>query len=239
MLPKIMTDISSCTECKNRKHNQLFCHLSQNELGMISVDKSEKFFAKGKIIFQEGSRGNGLFCIHKGKVKLYKSGRKGKEQIVRLAKEGEVLGYRSLLSNEQYSASAAAIENTVLCFIGKNQFLEILQQNQNLTLETFQLLSRDLKESEKKIVNITQKTVTERIAEALLILKEKFGLDQDEMTLNATLSRREIGDIAGVTTETTIRTLSILNKEGIVNLKGKRIKFLQMKKLLNLASLQD
>ncbi|MBZ0327729.1 MAG: Crp/Fnr family transcriptional regulator [Altibacter sp.] len=236
---KMKLELFGCSECKNRTQNQIFCNLSQGEIETISKGKSENFYPKGQVIFHEGSRGNGLYCVYKGKVKVYKSGEKGKEQIIRLAKEGEVLGYRSLLSNELYSASAAVIEDSVVCFISKGQFLEVLKQNSELSLETLQLLSRDLRESEKKIVNITQKTVVERIAESLLVLKEKFGLDQDGKTLNATLSRREIGNLAGVSTETTIRTLSELNKTDILNLNGKQIEFLNVNKLLSLANIRD
>lgn len=102
-----------------------------------------------------------------------------------------------------------------------------------------QLLSNDLKESEKKIINITQKPVIERISEALLILKEKFGVEADGKTLNITLTRREIGDLAGVSTETTIRTLSELNKRKGLNLNGKQIEFVNLQQLVRLSNVVD
>ena len=239
MSRKNRIEIPSCTHCKNCDPNHLFCGLSNSEIETISMGKSENYYQKGQIIFHEGTRGNGLFCIYKGKVKIYKSSDGGKEQIVRLAKESELLGYRSLLGNELYGTTAAALEDSIVCFIHKSRFLEVLKNNSKLSFDTIQLLGRDLKESEKKIINITQKTVIERIAESLLILKEKFGLNQDGRTLNATLSRREIGNLAGVSTESTIRTLSELNKTDILNLRGKQIEFLNVNKLLSLANLQD
>ena len=232
-------EVPSCNECKSLGEHHLFCGLSQNELTTLSEEKGGNFYKKGQVVFYEGNRGQGLFCIYKGKVKVHKLGREGKEQIVRFAKAGDFLGYRSLLCNEPYHATATALEDTVICYLPKSKFLEILQNSHSLSFKTIQLLTRDLKESEKKIVNITQKPVIERIAEALLILKEKFGLKEDHKTLNVILTRREIGDLAGVTTETTIRTLSEMNKKGVLNLCGKQIELTDVTRLINLANIDE
>jgi len=228
-----------CCECEGRKKSHLFCNLSQADLEKFSEKREDKLYKKGQIIYHEGNRGRGLFCIHKGKVKIHKLGDEGKEQIVRFAKEAEVLGYRSLLCDEPYTVTATAIEDSVICYIPRSKFLEVLESNNDLTFKTIQLLSRDLKESEKKIINITQKPVVERIAEALLILKEKFGILADGKTLDVVLTRREIGDLAGVTTETTIRTLSDLKRQGVVNLNGKKIELMNISQLANIANFVD
>lgn len=237
MQSKIDIEVPSCSECKGRKDNNLFCSLSQNELEKFSEDKADNYYKKGQVIFYEGNRGHGLYCIYKGKVKIHKLGEEGKEQIVRFAKKGDVLGYRSMLGDEPYNATATAIEDCVICSIPKSKFLEVLESNNDLTYKTIQLLTHDLKESEKKIINITQKPVVERIAEALLILKEKFGVMADGKTIDVVLTRKEIGDLAGVTTETTIRTLSDLNKKGILVLSGKRIELANISRLMHLANL--
>ena len=117
--------------------------------------------------------------------------------------------------------------------------MEVLEKNNDLTFKTIQLLTSDLKESEKKIINITQKPVIERISESLLILKEKFGVKEDGITLDVVLTRREIGDLAGVTTETTIRTLSDLKKKGVLNLNGRSIELIDTDQLLFLANLSN
>ncbi len=236
---KKQIEVPPCQDCQGRIHNHLFCSLSDKELDVFSANKGGNFYKKGQNIFYEGNRGHGLYCIYSGKVKVHKLGDEAKEQIVRFAKEGEILGYRSLLSDEPYNATATAIEDSVICYVPKSRFLEVLENNSKLTFKTIQLLTRDLKASEKKIINITQKPVLERIAEALLILKEKFGLADDGQTLNVVLTRREIGDLAGVTTETTIRTLSDLNKKGVVRLQGKRIALVNMNQLTHLANLAD
>ena len=228
----------ACGECGSRCINSLFCSLSKEELTKTSLEKSDKFYNKGDYIFVEGTRGHGLYCVYRGKIKIHKLGAEAKEQIVRFAKEGDVLGYRSLLSNEPYYATATALEDAVLCYVSKKSFLELLENNNKLSYSVIQMLTQNLKESEKKIINLKQKSVIQRICESLLILKEKFGMTEDN-SLNVKLSRREIGDLSGVTVETTIRTLSDLNKKGHIKLEGKKIKLVNISQLVHLANIFD
>lgn len=239
MQTKKRYEIPSCQECKKRNDNQLFCHLSKGELDILSAHRKDNFYKKGQIIFREGDRNKGLFCVHRGKIKIYKLGYEGKEQIVRFANTSDLLGYRSLLSNESYQASAVALEDSFICVIERESFFNILRSNNQLALKTIHLLTTDLKESEKKIIHITQKPVIERISEALLLLREKFKYSADGKTLDISLTRREIGDIAGVTTETTIRTLSDLKKQNVIHLNGKHIEITNLPKLVTFANIMD
>ncbi|MBL6663328.1 MAG: Crp/Fnr family transcriptional regulator [Flavobacteriales bacterium] len=236
--PNNIIETPHCTECDSRCDNQLFNTLSVLELDKTSKEKGGCCYKKGQHIFTEGTRGHGLYCVYKGKVKIHKLGVEAKEQIVRFAKEGDVIGYRSLLSNEPYYATASALEDSILCYISKKTFLEMLENNKNLSYNVIQMLTQNLKESEKKIINLKQKPVIQRVSESLLILKEKFGLTEDGY-LTVKLSRREIGDLSGVTTETTIRTLSELNKKGIIHLKGKSIGLVNMSRLVETANIYD
>lgn len=217
----------------------LFCNLSTHELDNFSEDRTNNFYKKGQVIFYEGNRGHGIYCIHKGKVKVHKDRDDGREQIVRLARDGELLGYRSLLGDEPYNATATAIEDSVICYVRKNKFLDVVENNVQLTHKVMKLLTGDLKESERKLVSITQKPALERIGEALLILKEKFGLKDDAKTLDIAITRREIGDLAGVSTETTIRILAELNKTSALHLNGKSIELTDLRKLTELANILD
>ena len=239
MPPKKSIEVPPCSLCKNHAKHKLFCNLSKEELNKFSEDKGHNFFKKGQDIFYEGNRGHGLFCIYTGKVKVHKLGDEAKELIVRFANEGDILGYRSLLGDEPYAATATAIEDSVICYVPKSKFLEVLHNNHELTFKTIQLLTSDLKDAENKIINITQKSREERIAEGLLILKEKFGLKDDEKTLDVILTRREIGDLAGVNTETAIRTLSDMNKKGVINLNGKQIEIISLPQLVAIANITD
>lgn len=227
-----------CSECLPRTKNTLFCSLTQVELLKNNKEKTHGFYSKGEHIFLERTRGHGLYCVHKGKVKIHKLGAEAKEQIVRFAKEGDVLGYRSLLSNEPYFATATTLEDSIICYVSKKTFLELLSNNNSLSYNVIQILTQNLKDSENKIINLKQKSVIQRVCEALLILKEKFGLTEDNY-LRVKLSRREIGDLAGITTETTIRTLSKLNKKGVIVLEGKKIRLMDKNQLIQLAHFFD
>lgn len=215
----------TCVDCTHRRmHDKKpFNKLTTEELETLSAQMGKNYYKKGQVIFYEGNHPQGLYCIYEGKVKLHKMGEMGKEQIIRFAGGEDVIGYRALLSNEPYSATATAIEDCFVCHVPRSSFFEVLDGSNELSCKMISLLTQDLKSSESKIVNITQKPVRERIAEALLSLHKNFGFEEDGKTLNVVLTRREIGNIAGVTTETTIRTLSDFSKENLLILDGKKI----------------
>lgn len=226
--------VQNCTECKEL--NKLFCGLSLSEREVISQNKRKNIFRKGQVIYYEGNYPQGLFCIYEGKIKISTIGRKGKEQIVKFKGRGEVLGYRALLNDEPYNATATAISDCHVCHISRNAFLDTLEKSQHLSLNTIRLLSNDLRESEQKLINLSQKPVKERVAEALLLLKKHFGVEEDGKTIEVNLTRREIGEIAGITTETTIRILSELSKEKILKLTDKKISIMDIQQLVKIGN---
>lgn len=236
-MPRSTTHIPSCTECSNK--DSLFCSLSHEEKEALSVNKNGNFFKKGEVIFYENNYPHGFYCIRKGKVKISKLGNEGKEQVVRLAGTSELLGYRSILCNEAYQATATAMEDCYICHISSDSFHKVLNDSKRLSLKLVKLLSLNLKDSEQKLINISQKSVKERIAEALLLMKNKFGVEHDGKTLNIVLTRSEIADIAGTTTETTIRTLTLLKKEEVLELRGKKIIIKNLERLTRVANIID
>ncbi len=195
-------------------------------------------FKKGESIFREGSYASGVYCINAGKIKLAMMGSEGKEQIVRMAKPGDIIGYKALLSGDRYSATATAIEDCNICFIPREIFLVILQKDASLSFEMMKLLSNELKHAEEKITHLAQKPVRERVAETILFLKETYGIDKDNQ-INILLTREEIANLVGTATETAIRLLSEFNKEHIIELSGKKIKILDTDKLVRTANLYD
>lgn len=231
-------EVPLCVSCDSRE-NSIFCQLTKGELGKLSTHKTFNVYKKGQAIFYERNLPQGLFCIFSGKVKIHKLGDDGKEQIVRFAKKGNVLGYRALLSGDNYYASATALEETVVCYFQKNIYFEVLKANPELCLQTIKLLASDLKTAEHLITNMAQKHVRERIAEALVMLKDYYGLEEDNMTINTVLTREDIGSIAGTSTETSIRVLSELNKDKIIALSGKRIRITSLEQLLRVANISD
>lgn len=229
-------EIPSCENCENK--SGLLCSLPHTNKTIISKGKGGNFYRKGQVIFYEDNYVNGLYCIHQGKVKLSKLGESGKEQIVRFAKTGDILGYRSLLSNESYKATATAMEDSHICIISKDKFKEAMIENPKLSFGVLELLSNDLKSAEQKLINLSQKTVLERLAEALIVLENCFGTTKNQ-TLDINLTRSELADIVGTTTETAIRSLATLNEEGIVELEGKKIKIVNRKRLFQLSGITD
>ena len=214
-----------------RTHFCMFSELSREQIASLRLQEIDNSYKKGEVLFSEGSYPKALYVVYKGIVKINKYGINGKEQITRLASAGDLIGYRSLLNNESYTASATAIEETKLFKIPSEAFFNLLKENPDFSMKVIQMLANDLRQSEKQVVNMAQKSVREKIAEALLLLSNKFGVNENTNALNSILTRKEIGDIAGVTTESAIRTISDFNKEEIIGIEGKRILIKDLTKL--------
>lgn len=207
-----------------------------NELEDMTLKKDVHFYKKKQPIFVEGSHPMGIYCISRGKVKVHKIGDEGRSQIIRFAKEGDVLGYRELVSNNTYTVSATTLEETVICFIPRNLILKILKENHETAMNILKLMAAELQDVEDKLTSSTQKTVRERLAENLVLLEDIFGLEEDK-TLKISLSRREISNIVGTSTETVIRFLSDFHKAGYIDFTGKKIKLLDIPGLCKVANL--
>ncbi len=200
-----------------------FHGLKNEALDEISQLKTCVSFRKGQVIMHEGARPQGVYCVHRGKIKLYTLGTEGKEQIIRFVTKGDLIGYRSILSDEPISASATALEDTHACYIPKSSFFKVIEDNPKFSLNMLQLSCHELGEAGKMITSLAQKSVKERLAEILLILRTTFGEDDDGY-LNISLTREEIANMVGTATESVIRLISELRKDGFIDSKGKRIK---------------
>ena len=228
----------SCQSCSQR-FNSVFCKAKEEYINLINDQKVCNTYKKGQVLFNEGAYPFGVYCINEGKIKLSHQGDDGKEQIIRLLKAGDVLGYRALLSGDRYSASAVALEDTQICFIPKELFVNMLKLDPGLAFEMMKLLSDELHKAEIKLTHLAQKPIRERLAETLLFIKETYGFEEDGITLNVCLSREEIANLVGTATESAIRLLSEFKKDGMVELDGKKIKILSQKQLIKTANLQD
>ncbi len=230
--------LADCNHCSKRFTN-IFCQAKFDSMQEINTEKVCTVYRKGENIFKEGTRPHGVFCVNYGKIKLSHLGADGKEQITRLVKAGDPLGYRALLGGDKYSSTAIAIEDSGVCFIPKELFMGILQKDSSLALEMLKLLSDNLKKAEQQITNLAQKPVRERLSEAILFIKETYGFEEDGQTIDAAFSREDISNIVGTATETVIRLLSELNKEKVIQLVGKKILILDLNKLVKIANLYD
>ena len=230
-----VNDCVECNKCDSRKIS-VFSVLPPEKIDELMSSKSILVFYYGELIFKEGQYPSGIYILNKGKVKISKYGYEGREQIVRFAREGDVLGYRTLLSADRYACSASAIEESHVCYISSEVFFKLVREFPELSLKFMNLLAIDLKNAEEKAMRMAQKTVRERVAESILILKEIYGFEEDGTTLNINLKRDEIAGIAGTVRETATRFLSELNESHIISLSGKKIRILDMKKLIRSAN---
>lgn len=227
----------SCQDCEIQEG--FFCAFSKDVKKEIGQDKKHLIIKKGEDLFKAGSHPIGLYCLYKGKVKLTKIGKDGKEQILRFSKPGDIIGYRSLLNQEAYQASAKAIEDVYVCLILKDSFLDMVDHNRSFSKNIINLLGDDLKSAEESIIGLSQKTVQERIAESLVLLINTYGYNEDGKTINVKLSRAEIASLAATTQETTIRTLAKMEKEGYLELNKKEIIIPNFNKLMSGTTLFD
>ncbi|TYA55940.1 Crp/Fnr family transcriptional regulator [Formosa maritima] len=213
---------SKCEQCIIRQFNSLKA-LTKDELLRISGCKTSKFIKKGEIIFEEGETLNGVYCVKDGICKLSKLSANGKDQIVKLVVKGDLLGQRSLISDESVNLSAVALNDMEVCFIPKVEIFGNLKNNSDFSMDVLKQMAHDLKESDNVIVNMAQKSVKQRLAEALLYIHKNFGVNKDGI-LNVVLSREDYASVVGTATESAIRVLSQFKKEGLISTTGKQIK---------------
>ncbi len=218
-----------CDHC-SFDSGSIFKFLNPEETDILNFEKDYRQYKRGDILYQEGNRISGFFCINKGIIKVFKTGFDGKEQIIRFAKKGDIIAYRSVLSNELACTSAKVIEDCNVCFIPSEILITFIKSNSSFAVELLKLACHELGEANSFITDIAQKTVRERLAEVLIFLVNDFGLDSEQY-LNISLTREELANIVGTATESVIRLLSDFKADKLVELNGRKIKILNSKGL--------
>jgi CRP/FNR family transcriptional regulator len=228
-----------CATCQHRVRS-ILRDVDEYALQHLDSTKACYTYKKGQVILSEGIPPPGLYCLHTGKVKIYKTGDEGREKIVRLARNGDVIGYRALLLGVPSPVSAAALEESLVCCIPQDTFFKILRANGSLSMRIIELLSAELGNAEEQIVHIAQRPVRERLAEALLLLKETYGTeDGDSSALSVRLSREELAGIVGTAIETLVRTLADFKKERLISTEKRKIRILDLSRLAKVGNIQD
>lgn len=228
-----MEESHNCKGC-SCSSSSVFKNLTAEENVFIDSQKICKEYKRAEVIYREGSRINGVFCLNKGILKIYKTGTDGKEQIVAFAKEGDLTGYRSVLSNEPACTTASVIDDADICFIPSNVIFHLIKTNGEFALALMQLTCKELNQANSYIKDIAQKTVRERLAEALLMLESNFGVNS-EGYLNIILTREELANIVGTATESVIRLLSEFKSDSTIVMEGKKIRLVNKTYLEKLA----
>lgn len=192
-------------------------------------------FKKNQIIYAERETPEYLWCLLKGKVKRFKDGAGGRQQILRLIRPVQYFGYRAYFANEPYVSSAAAFEPSVIGSIPMSLVEDMINHNMKLAWFFIHELSRNLGGSDTKIVNLTQKHIRGRLAEALIILKDSYGYEPDNSTLNIYMGREDLANLSNMTTSNAIRTLSSFVNEKLIIVDGRKIKILNEPMLRNIS----
>lgn len=219
---------TNCSECQSR------CDTAFSSLSSLALDELSEFkrtfsFKKGEILIAAGTRPQGLYCVSKGTVKLETVTSEGESHILRVVKEGGIVGYRCLFADEVSTADAVAVENVDCCFIPQDKIQDLCRKHPDLAMQFLKFISSELRRSEQRLVAAIDKDATERVAEAILFLKDNFS--------RPTWTRREIAEWAGTTPETVMRTLATFEDQALINQTGRRIEIVNRQALLELANL--
>ncbi len=200
-----------------------------NDLKNFLDDNGEVFnFKKGETIYKEGDHSNMIYLIHKGVIKCHKLDEQGKELTTTLHNEDELFGYTSFTQNMPYQETATAMKDTELIGVSKIELKEVLHNNQSLTLELIQLLNDDLSMIKEQLVQMAYSSVSKKTATTILKFAEKMNRKPNEAIK---ISRYDLASVAGIATETLIRTLSSFKKQGIIEIEGRTIKILDLNQL--------
>ncbi len=214
----------------------VFKHLSKEELELIPLDDGPDHYKRGEILYEEGSRINGFYCVVRGIVKIFKTGFDGKDQILMFAKPGDIIGFRSTISGELACTTTKIIEDSSICYIPGDLVKSFVRSNGDFAMDLLELACQELGEANDYITDIAQKTVRERLAEVLIHLKWTFSLDNENF-LQISLTREELANIVGTATESVIRLLSEFKQDRLIELHGRRIKILDETKLIKIGNM--
>ncbi len=219
------------------KSMDLFNNLSDKELCFLVQESSKGRFRRGSVVYYEGRKHSGMYCIQKGVVKVFKIGFTGKEYILRFAHKGDVIAYRSLLTNEKACTSAKVMEDAVLRYIPFDVITRLFDNNWKFRQKIIKMMCKELGESNAFVTEIAQKSIRERTAEMLLYLHDEFGEDCENM-LNIRITRDDMANKLGSATESVIRVLTSFKNEKLISLHGRQIRILNRNKLHQIAFFQ-
>jgi len=219
------------------KSESVLTDLPIADFELLSSNKTEQVYKKAEIIFREGGFPSGIFYIIEGKVKKYKIDNDGKEQIIYVANTGELIGYHAILAGDRYPDSAATLEESKIAFIPKEDFLITLQQSPTLTNRLLKTLSHEFAVLANSLTLFAQKSVRERLALQLIVLREKYKVNfQPGLPVEINMGRDDLASLVGTARENVVRLLTEFKEAGIVQTKGRKIIVLDVTKLIAIAN---
>jgi len=219
------------------KSESILMDLCTEDFELLTANKTEQAYSKGEIIFREAAYPSGIFYIIDGKVKKYKVDKDGREQIIYVANQGEILGYHAILSDDRYPDSASALEKSRIAFIPREDFLITLQQSEVLSKRLLKTLSHEFAVLVNSISVFAQKSVRERLALQLIVLREKYKVNfQPGMQVEINISRDDLASIVGTARESVVRILTEFKEAGILKTKGRKIIVGDVNQLIKIAN---
>ena len=219
------------------KITELWNPLSDGQRLYLQKHIRVRSYKKNEIIYKESEDAKYAMFLLQGKVKIFREGIAQKVQILRVIKPIDFFGYRAHFANEDYKTCAKAIEDCIIGIIPIKVIVTLVKVNAEVSLYFIKRLSKELGISDERTVHLTQKHIRGRLADALLFLKDNYGLEEDCQTIGIELSREELANLSNMTTNNAIRTLSSFAAEELVEVDKRKIKILKEKELEKISKL--
>jgi CRP-like cAMP-binding protein len=219
------------------KSQSILADLPELDLQVLMARKLEQTYKKGEILFKEDAYPSGIYYLVSGRAKKYKLDKDGREQIIYVANSGELLGYHAILSGDNYPDSAAVMEASLVVFIPKEDFEETVRRSDVLSRRLLHTLSHEFTVLTNSLTMFAQKSVRERLALQLVVVREKFKENGESgRPIEIDMSRDDLASLVGTARENVVRTLSLFKSEGIVATRGRKIIVLDIKRLVKAAN---
>ncbi|NNE43190.1 MAG: Crp/Fnr family transcriptional regulator [Gemmatimonadetes bacterium] len=229
----------ACEHCGSRLKGVFGC-LDGDAAGRLSDHKSSHVYERGQVLFYEGNAASGVYCVRSGVVKLYKAGARGRRHLLYLARPGDVLGLECFLTAGPHCYTAELVEPGIVCHVERAQLQQLAEERPQLVREIATSVAQQLETSHGDRTDLASAPVRERLAMALLSLGNRFGGDETdsrEVRIEVRLSREELAEIIGASTETVIRQLAELKDQDVVRVDGKALVLRDVDRLARIARL--
>lgn len=211
--------------------------LTPDERQFVKSNYTVHHYKKNEMIHCEGDIPTHMMVLAAGKVKVYKEGVGSRTQIIRMLKPGEHFSYRAIIANDGYNTNVSAFEASTVYMIKADIFISILKNNNAFCYRFLEEVASDLGASDARTVNLTQKHIRGRLAEALLLLRKNYGVEEDGATINIYLSREDLASLSNMTTSNAIRTLSNFVNEHIIAMDGRKLKLIDEDRLRKISKM--
>lgn len=225
----------SCAFCSHARTG-IFCGLENVMMSKLNSEKTVHHYKSGDILFYEDTSPLGIYCVHDGLVKLTKSTPDGRSLAIRLLGKGEIVGFRAVIANERYAATAEVVEPSNICIIPAETFRALLQQSMELKNSLIRKLAAELRLSEERMLDQAILPARIRVAKLLVFLSEGTTPEANHLIVKTRLQRQDLAEVVGITPQSFSRVLHQFNMEGIVKSSRKYIELIDVQRLQTISS---